>query len=82
MNNLKIKHVTFVGLLILSTNIYAKVKLTPSRYNCQGVNNQIETIKERQRKGTTSKQSDKLRDKLRLMKSLKRDCKKKKFSTK
>lgn len=78
---MKIQYLALIGLLTLSTNINAKVKITPSWYNCQGVDNRIEIIKERQRKGASSKQSDQLRATLKLMKSLKRDCKKKKFST-
>lgn len=80
-NTLKLKYIAVISLISLSTNIQAKKVIPPSYYNCQGVNYKIENIKGRQREGSSSKQSDKLREKLRLMKSLKRDCKKKKFST-
>jgi hypothetical protein len=79
---MKLKCLILIAILPVSTTVFAKKELPANRYSCQKVEYKIDTVKERQRKGYSSKQGEKLRYDLRLLKDLKKNCKKKKLPTK
>jgi hypothetical protein len=75
------KYILIIGFLITSYIVSAKSKLPVSEYSCYGVEHKIENIKERQRKGYKSQEGERLRTKLRELKELREECKKKKIPT-
>jgi hypothetical protein len=79
---MKIKYLVLVAMLPISTTVLAKKELPVNRYSCQNVEYKLDSIKERQRKGYSSKEGEKLKTRLRELKNLERNCKKKKILTK
>ena len=76
------KYLILVAMLPISTSVLAKKELPVNRYSCQNVEYKMDSIKERQRKGYSSKEGEKLRAKLKELKELERNCKKQKIPTK
>jgi hypothetical protein len=76
------KYLILVAMLPISTSVLAKKELPVNRYSCQNVEYKMGSIKERQRKGYSSKEGEKLRAKLKELKELERNCKKQKIPTK
>jgi hypothetical protein len=79
---MKMKYLILVAILSISTMVLAKKELPVDRYSCQNVENKLHSIRERQRKGYSSKEGEKLRTKLKELKELERDCKKQPIATK
>lgn len=79
---MNVTYMLLIGLLMFSADLLAKKELPVNRYSCQNVEYKIESIKEKQRKGYKSKQGEKLRADMKLLKQLKTDCKLAKFATK
>jgi hypothetical protein len=79
---MKLNYLILVAVLTVSTDVLAKKELPVNRYNCQNVEYKIDNVKERQRKGYSSKQGERLRSNLKLLKELERNCKKKNLATK
>ncbi|MFT4806664.1 MAG: hypothetical protein ACI9YE_003900 [Psychroserpens sp.] len=79
---MKVKYLVLVTLLSVSTTALAKKELPVNRYMCQNVEYKIDVVKERQRKGYSSKQGERLRTKLKELKVLERNCKKQNMATK
>jgi hypothetical protein len=81
-NDMKMKYLVLVAILPISTTVSAKKELPVNRYSCKNIEYKMDSIKERQRKGYSSKEGEKLRAKLKEFKELERNCKKQKFPTK
>jgi uncharacterized protein YlaI len=80
-SDMKVKYLILVTLLSISATALAKKELPVSRYMCQNVEYKIDVVKERQRKGYSAKRGENLRAKLKKLKELERNCKKKEIPT-
>jgi hypothetical protein len=58
-SDMKMKYLIFVAMLPISTTVLAKKELPVNRYSCQNVEYKMGSIKERQRKGYSSKEAEK-----------------------
>jgi hypothetical protein len=67
---MKMKYLVLVAMLPISTTVLAKKELPVNRYSCQNVEYTVGGIKERQKKGYSSKEGEKLRTKLKELKEL------------
>jgi hypothetical protein len=81
-SDMEMKYLILVTMLSISTTALAKRELPVNRYNCENVEYKIDVVKERQRKGYSTKEGEKLRAKLKELKELDRNCKKQKNPTK